>query len=182
MLKVGEQKSPVSGEPWKQSLSPDYAKKKKSEGAPPIPNMELSGKMLDALSFQNTKDGIEIGIFGKKAWQADGHNHFSAASEHAKAPKRRFLPDEGQNFKPEIKQGIEKIIADNIIDSESLKKTDLKDIETRKDFFDFLKEKFTGLSISEITEGILRNKKLFDLIEEMDLEEFLIGKKKRSRS
>ena len=102
---LSEGQSPVAGERFKR-LDKNYANKEKNGNR--TPNLELTGDMLDALKSKNTEDGIEIGIFGKKqSAKADGHNNFSGES---KLPKRRFIPDEDQNFRRSIQSGIDNII------------------------------------------------------------------------
>lgn len=172
---VAEKKSPIQGEGWKQTLSKDYKAEKQSEGVTAEPNMELTGAMLDSLDYKTTDRGIEIGIFGSEAWKADGHNHFSAASAQATAPKRRFLPGEDQKFKADIERGVDEIIAEEIMKEESVKKSDLKDIESKAQFFAFFREKLPGYSNAEISKAILTNKKLFDIVSDLDLEEYLDG-------
>lgn len=104
---LSEGKSPVSGERFKK-LSKEYADQFK--GGDRKPNLELEGDMLDALTFKNRADGIEVGVFKKKELgKADGHNNFSGDS---KLPKRRFIPDEGQDFKANINKGIKQILAE----------------------------------------------------------------------
>src|SRR3990167_2243627 len=82
---VAEQSTPVNGESWKPKLSPEYEKTKKKMGLPPVPNMEQSGEMMDALRFKETVDGIDIGFFDDNAAKADGHLHFSVESADATA-------------------------------------------------------------------------------------------------
>ena len=111
LLSVGKGKSPVSGESFK-SLSKDYKDKKIKLGASPIPNLELTGEMLNSLTYRTTSDGIEIGFFDDQAWKADGHLKFSG--EKNGTPKRRFLPDVGQSFKKDIDKEINKIIQERL--------------------------------------------------------------------
>ena len=95
-------KSSVKGGKWKKTLSPGY-KKIKSKVAPGVPNMELTGDMLDALMFKPYRDGIEIGVFDtEEAKKADNHNKFTAKSRKTKVPERQFIPRKGQQFKPDI--------------------------------------------------------------------------------
>lgn len=60
-------------------------------------NLELSGDMLDSLTFKKTAGGITVGIFdGTQAEKAKGHQ--SGDPEKA-LPKRRFLPAaKGEKF------------------------------------------------------------------------------------
>jgi len=110
---VGSTKSPVAGQPRNfKSLSPDY-KELKSKQAPGIPNLELNGDMLDSLKFNITSDGVEIGIFdSKEAKKADNHNKFSAKSKRTKVPKRQFIPNDDESFRPFIVDRVIDIIDD----------------------------------------------------------------------
>jgi hypothetical protein len=96
---VADAKSPVAGESFPK-LSKDYKKLKVSEGGSPVPNMELSGEMLDSLTHHGSGSTVEVGFFDEQAWKADGHLKFSG--EKNATPKRRFLPAEGQHFKSPI--------------------------------------------------------------------------------
>jgi hypothetical protein len=103
---VGEGKSPVAGGSFKHSLSPAYKKIKEKISGADFANLELTGDMLDALETKITDDGmIQIGIWGKEAAKADGHNNFSGKST---LPAREFIPNENksQTFKRDILSGI----------------------------------------------------------------------------
>lgn len=110
ILKSVEQgKSPVSGESKFKKLNKKYAKDQKHGNT--TPNLELEGDLLDSLTFKNTKQGIEVGIFkSSEVPKADGHNNFSGKS---RLPKRRFIPGESQTFKRGIKSEINQIIQEN---------------------------------------------------------------------
>lgn len=96
--------SPVSGGSWKATLSKEYAKRKVAAGGDPIANLELTGELMDAVSFEVTDDTtMEFGVWGAQAAKADGHNNFSGASE---LPLREFVPKEGGTFKRDILSGI----------------------------------------------------------------------------
>lgn len=99
-------KSPVEGETFPK-LDKEYADAQKQGDRKP--NLQLEGDLLDALKFVNTAEGIRIGIFkdGEQA-KADGHNKFSGAKNNA--PKRRFIPGEGQDFSREIMGEVNKIL------------------------------------------------------------------------
>lgn len=113
---VGGQKSPVTGRSFKQ-LSKSYRDFKKSK-ASPIPNLELTGDMLDAFKFREKRNGIEIGIFNEKqAQKADNHNKFSAKSKKTNVPKRAFIPKKGEsNYRPDIRKEILNIVKEFEID------------------------------------------------------------------
>lgn len=104
---VASQKSPVEGYGRFQKLSENYAKLKSAKGGAPIPNLELSGAMLDALAVKRRGSNIVVEIKGKQGDKADGHNNHSGDS---RLPLRRFIPDEGEIFKSKIMGGISEII------------------------------------------------------------------------
>jgi hypothetical protein len=104
---VGDGKSPVSGGKWKRSLSAKYAAIKSEQSSAGFANMELTGEMLDALEVVVNDDVLSLQITGDQAAKADGHNNHSGDSS---LPERRFIPDEGQNFKQDILRGIAQIV------------------------------------------------------------------------
>lgn len=146
--------SPVAGESF-PALSKEYKAKKKADGLPPKPNLEFEGDLQDALTYKNTPNGIEIGFFGDQAWKADGHLKFSG-KENA-TPKRRFLPDEGQEFKPGIQREIEKIVADAIASEVEIDSSDFESVATRSDLYEALGEYFPDLSRAAAKGMVLRN-------------------------
>jgi len=104
---VGEGKSPVKGEGSFKKLNKNYADNQKSGDR--LANLDLNGDMLDALDFRTsvTASKITVGIFRKsEAIKAYNHNVGDTL------PKRRFIPDESQEFKEEIKRGIKRILQD----------------------------------------------------------------------
>lgn len=163
---VSQSQSPVQGESWPK-LSKDYAAFKKSEGGTPIANMEFSGDLLDSLDFKNTRAGVEIGFFDSEAWKADGHLKFSGAKNHT--PQRRFLPAEGQQFKNDIQREIEKIILDAKVSSSDFPASELKEIDTTSNLYDYLSEKLGLDSRSEIKMAVLRDTDLVDRLDKYDL-------------
>ncbi len=171
---VGSQKSPVQGEGW-APLSKDYKEYKKEQGANPVANMELKGDMLNSLTFKPTDNGVEVGFFDEQAWKADGHNHFSAASERSFAPKRRFLPDEGQNFKADIQRGVDAIIAEEVVKDLDINKDDLKNIETKAEFFSVFGDMLPGYSKGAIVNAIIQNPTLMEDLKELGLLDYLDG-------
>lgn len=159
-------KSPVEGEGSFDKLSPAYKKKKVAEGHDGKPNLEFSGDMLDALTFEETPNGIELGWFGDQAGKADGHNNLSGKSS---LPQRRLLPDVGQNFTSSIKEGAEKIIADAIADSIEFEREDFDGVETKTELYDVLTEYFPGMGRSEIKAIVARSPELAHLLDDLDL-------------
>lgn len=169
LLRVGEVSSPVSGESF-PALSSKYKKKKASEGLTPKANLEASGNMLDSLDYRVTKDGIEIGIFGGLAPQADGHNNFSGKSQ---IPQRRFLPAEGQQFKQDIQREIDRMIRDKYTEQLEVKKQDLSDIGSRSELYDYLEELMPTFTELQIKDAVTRNDELLELLADADLLKYL---------
>lgn len=145
-------KSPVDGEGW-PALSRDYKAKKVGEGFPGKANLEAEGDLLDALKFEETGSGIDLGWFGKQAAKADGHNNLSGDSS---LPQRRVLPDVGQSFVGSIQKEAERIISDAITDRLSFESADFENITTRNELYSTLKEYFPDLSRAEIRSSITR--------------------------
>jgi len=169
---VGSVESPIEGGKFKKTLSPDYRAKKKAEGYSPIPNLEVSGNMLSSLDFKNSSSGIKIGIFGdsENAGKADGHNNFSGESN---LPERVFLAKSGSTFKKDITDQINNIILDAVVASTTPKKSDFKDVETKKDLYEVLKDIMGDLSNTEIRAAVTRSEDLMDLLGDLDLLDLL---------
>lgn len=171
LTSVGHAESPIDGESW-PALNKEYRKKKVEAGSSPIPNMELSGDMLDSLTYKNTRDGIELGFIGtKEAWKADGHLKFSG--EENNTPQRRFLPAAGQEFTSKIQQGIERIIADNIAEASVIDNAKLERVSTKADLYTLLSNSFPGLTRAEIKSATLRSVSMSELLAEYDLLDLL---------
>ena len=105
---IGDQRSPVTGQEWKQ-LSKNYAAKKGSKEA----NMDLNGDMLDALDYKVVKDELYVGWFDSdQAVKAYGHT--TGMKDHpwleGVTPKRKLIPNEKENFTAEILSGIESVV------------------------------------------------------------------------
>jgi len=119
---VGDIKTPVKGGSYKKSLSPAY-KKFKDDMASPVPNMELTGDMLDKLTYTiDTRTGIvEIGIFDSdEAQKADNHNKFSVESLGTDVPARQFIPKNGRDeFRDDIIREVKGIIDDYKSDTDN---------------------------------------------------------------
>lgn len=167
---VSSQQSPVVGENWPK-LDPEYKKKKLKELGSGKADLEGSGDMLDALTFKPTKEGVEIGFFNSEAWKADGHLKFSGAENDI--PKRRFLPAEGQTFKSDIREEVDRIITDAVSENESFLMSDLREIETPEELFDYLKEKIGDLSRADLRLAVLRNNDLLRKLRNLDLLDLL---------
>lgn len=104
---VSKQASPVQGHGRFPSLSKDYAAKKKAAGHPAIPNLLFDGDLMDAVRTYAKGNKIVIEVTGEQGAKADGHCNLSGDSE---LPLRRFIPDEGEKFKPAILNGLARII------------------------------------------------------------------------
>jgi hypothetical protein len=166
---VSDSTSPVTGKEFKE-LSSEYKKVKKASGAGTSANLELSGSMLSALDFRVTSDGIKLGVFGKEALKADGHNNLSGDST---LPQRRFLPDEGQSFREEIRDGVEAIVAEAVASEASVPIKDLMEVENATQLYEVLSDTFKGLSRAEIKTAVLLNDDWHDALDELDLLEWL---------
>lgn len=124
-------KSPVEGEPRFRDVQPDYAKEEK--GGNKRANLRLEGDLMQALKFILEKGAdISIGVKGSQAPKADGHNQIS---EEAKAwakktdrekYKRRFIPDEGQDFTDKIMKGVNSILDDYRESADTLDRPDFE--------------------------------------------------------
>lgn len=171
LLTTGDAKSPVSGERW-PALARDsnYRAQKIKAGLRPVADMENQGNLKDSLTFKTGKT-LKVGFFDTEAWKADGHLKFSGKDGFA--PRRRFLPGEGQEFIGPIQAGIEDIIADGLLQAEELNKKDFKTVETKQELYGMLKERFPDLSASEIRAAVMRDDSLSSLLDELDLLDLL---------
>jgi len=170
LVHMNEKKSPVQGEGSFKALSKDYKKKKLEEVGSGEANLEFDGIMKDEISFIPTKNGIEIGVFGERAGAADGHNNLSGKSQ---LPTRRFLPDEGQNYKRPIQQEVSRIIADVVAETTPIKKSNFRGIETKAELYDNLKNIFGDMTRSELRLSVFRNEKLTNILQELNLIDLL---------
>lgn len=168
LLATSGAKSPVSGESF-PALKRSYKQLKEAQGGAPEANLELTGEMNDALTFEAVDGGLEIGFFGDQAPKADGHNKFSGKENGA--PQRRFLPGEGQNYKREIQSGVEQIIKE--YSGNTFEKSDFSDVESKADLYDVLREVYTDMTNSQIRAAVALNGDLLDLLIDEDLLEFL---------
>lgn len=163
--------SPVAGESF-PALSKSYAKEKKLEGGTGKPDMTLHGDMLDALDARGTGEGkIDVGFFGDQAWKADGHLKFSGADNGI--PKRRFLPAEGQHFTSGIESEVEKIIADGLVEGGAIDPSSLEGVSSAEELYSVLRGLFPEMAKAEIRAAILRSSELTEMLDELDLMEFL---------
>jgi hypothetical protein len=170
VLSINALESPISGGKFKKTLSPEYKKEKVKQGGSPVPNLQLSGEMLDSLDYRVTSKGIELGVFGPAALRADGHNNLSGESE---LPERKFLPDIGESFKSSIKGEVEKIIQDKIVEDIEVTRRDFATIRNKAELYESLERIYPDFDSYEITEAILRNPQLTKLLDEFNLLRFL---------
>lgn len=78
-------------------------------------DLELSEDMLNALEANVVRGGIEIGIFDpEQAEKAETHNAGTQAGRGI--PARPFIPIGSNRFKPEILDGIEREVAQDLED------------------------------------------------------------------
>lgn len=105
---VGEGTSPVAGEGKFPALSSSYKSYKKTVSSSAIPNLELTGDMLNALDVVPVNGRkLRLQIEGKEAQKAEGHCQLKGPGY---LPKRRFIPSEKQTFRKEIWEGIKDIL------------------------------------------------------------------------
>jgi hypothetical protein len=141
-----------------------------SEGAPGVPNLELEGDMLGALTYEAKKDGIEIGVFGAEAPKADGHNNFSGESN---LPERRFLPAEGETFRSSIQKEVDAIVQDAIAEDAEIVEDEFNDVESSSAFYDVLMKQIGVESRGEARSTVLRTPKWFNFISSAGLTKWL---------
>lgn len=110
---VGDGDSPVKGEHFKK-LNKKYAQI--AHDGDRSPRLELEGDLLDSIRVESKRSKIIVGVEEDEEEKADGHNQLTskakAWAEERDFPKRRFIPDEGQQFSSEIMDGIESILND----------------------------------------------------------------------
>lgn len=170
LLAVGEAKSPVQGESMKP-LSKDYRAHKIAEGGVGKANMEKGGDMLNALDFKVTPEGIELGFFGDQADKADGHLKFSGRENPFLKTKRRFLPGEGQSFKPAIEKEVERIIGEATADLVS--PSDFKKVKSKAEFYEVFKEILPNATRAEVRQFILGNANVMTMLDRIGMLGFL---------
>jgi len=116
---VADSKSPVSGGPWKKSLTKEYKGVKSGFSSVLKANLELSGSMLDALDFKIEGDKINIGVFAaKQVGKAEGNNIGSYGKSRKRSRARRFIPLSKEKFNPTIERGMRDIAKEIIGDDE----------------------------------------------------------------
>ena len=170
LLAVGNSKSPLSGQTF-PGLSKEYKKFKLSKNRPGKPNLEFKGDMLDAFKSKVTSNGLlDMGVFGKQAPKADGHNNLSSKSS---LPLRRFLPDESDSYKGAIVSQIDSIVNEAVAESVTVPRQKLAVVETKAQFFSVLRESLNIVQQVKIIDVILGNEKLLNMVTELGLTRFL---------
>ena len=171
LMDVNSSKSPVDGYGSFDPLtSKEYKLKKKGEVGNTRADLQLSGETLDALDFKVTEDGLTIGVFGDRAPIADGHNNLSGKSE---LPVRRFIPGEGESYRPAIQQEFDRIISDALAENGGVSPQDLSEITTKSSLYDILGDRLGLTSRSEIRLAVYRNEDLLELLRDEDLIDLL---------
>lgn len=166
---VSEARSPVTGRGF-APLSADYRRFKQQAGRGTSPNLEFSGDMLDQLGDEGAgRNSIRIGVFGDTAQQADGHNNFSGKSS---LPTRRFLPERGQNFTKEIRDGVDSIISDHVVRSRRIPQTRLRAVGSRTALNRLIRELFPAITLNQAKDAILADDDLTSLFEAANLLRF----------
>lgn len=109
---IGEGKSPIQGGHWKRQLSQEYLKIKAKQSGSKIANLELTGELLDALevsAVNSEKLALSV-VDSSQRDKAEGNQLGSYGREPNKANSREFIPQDGQNFRKEIIQGMKDIL------------------------------------------------------------------------
>lgn len=156
LASVQSRRSPVNGEKFQPLVSKEYKEEKRDAGLSAVPDLQLTGKMLDELDFRVTSEGVKIGVFGDAAERADGHNNLSGAS---KLPTRQFIPKEGEGFVSSIEKEIDRIIADTIAEQATPDRvfSTLRSVSSSAALYETLGQVFPLESRSEIRLAVLRS-------------------------
>lgn len=170
LINMTEKKSPVQGVGSFKALSKTYKKRKLEEVGSGEANLEFDGIMKDETDFEPTERGLAIGVFGERAGAADGHNNLSGKSQ---LPTRQFLPDVGQAYKKPIAKEVDRIIADILAEETTFKKSDFREITTKKELYTKLTEIFGEATRNELQLAVFRNEDLVDILKELNLLELL---------
>jgi hypothetical protein len=173
LLSMSRAESPVEGESWPAlSKKSDYIKKKIADGGTDEADMELTGAMKDAFDYEADSKKIRLGFFGTdEAWKADGHLKFSGKT--GTAPRHRFLPGVGQEFDQSIQDGVEQIVADNLVEAAGVQKEMFDGIDSKSALYGVLETIFEDMTRAEIREAITRSVELTEMLDELGLLEML---------
>lgn len=115
--KLDQSRSPVTGGRLRSYKDKKYRSKHGS------PDLLLTGDMRSQITYQEFRDGIEVGVFdSEEAQKADNHNKNSAKSRQTGVRQRQFIPynTKGRrgSFHTDIRQEVNKIV-ERIIDNAS---------------------------------------------------------------
>ena len=171
---VGSSKSPLQGGRW-PGLSREYKKFKRSQNLPGEANLEFSGDMQDNFKEEVTASGaLKLGWFNdsENAKKADGHNNFSGSSD---LPLRRQIPSEDDQFKSEIRRGVDSIIAEAVATNVRLPVRKLQAVTTKTGLFAILSELFPGFTRPQIRDAVLGDDILRDRLNRLNLLRFIVG-------
>jgi len=110
---IGEGRSPVTGQKWKQLKTPSLIEEKGSK----LSNMDFQGDLLDALEYKVENGRLYVGWWDEdQAPKAYGHT--TGMEGHpwldGKAPVRKLIPNTKEEFTAEIRSGIQDIIQEFI--------------------------------------------------------------------
>lgn len=118
---VASQRTPVAGGKYKKGLSPAYREFKKTQSSSVTANMELTGDMLDSLTWEDLGgNSLEVGFFDPTE-AAKAHGHTTGARN---LPKRQIIPSAKENFKRRIDDGIKGIVAEFAEEKKPVAETD----------------------------------------------------------
>lgn len=99
---ISQQRSPVTGNSFRD-LTSQYAKRKALSGAQPVPDLRLTGNMLEDLAVEH-KRGNEfvLKIEGSQAKKAEGNNIGTYGGSTRNKP-RPFIPDKREKFSADVR-------------------------------------------------------------------------------
>lgn len=165
---VADSRSPVDGSSFAK-LSKQYAKYKESETGSTSPNLDLTGSMLSSLEYNVIGDKIEIGVYGKDAPKADGHNNISGQSN---LPERQFIPKAGEGYSKDIENLISDTIDQYIADNAEISKKKLDKVESKDDLYELLREELGDYTNKELKALVMRSE-LASVLDDFDLLDYL---------
>ena len=113
---------------------------------------------------------MELGVFGKAALRADGHNNLSGKSS---LPLRNFLTKEGQVFRKGIKKELDKVIQDAVAESFRPPYSRLKLVKSKAEFYEIMTESFGPVSRAKIKRAIMDNDEVLTQLAQRDLIKWL---------
>lgn len=101
--------TPVSKGQYKRSLSKEYREKKRAQGKRGYADMQLTESMLNNLTINPTKKGVEIKLTDSLE-KKKAYNHNVGDT----LPRRQWLPNDeaGESFKRTIISKVKEVISD----------------------------------------------------------------------